>query len=64
MPRFRQELEGLIVLSQNVIEEEEESVTFERCCGVPISKYSVLDGFTVRRLLVSQVWTELSTEEM
>jgi hypothetical protein len=41
----------------------DEEVTLERCCGVPISRYSDLDGLTVRRLDVSQEWTESSVED-
>jgi len=63
-PKFLHEVEGVKLLPQKDTEEFEETVTLERCCGVPISRYSVLDGLTVRRLFVSQVCTASSIEEM
>jgi hypothetical protein len=36
---------------------------FVRCWGVPIRRYSVLEGFTVRRLEVSQLWTVSRVDE-
>lgn len=63
-PKFLHEVEGVKLLPQKDTEEFEETVTLERCCGVPISRYSVLDGLTVRRLFVRQVCTTSSIEEM
>lgn len=60
-PKFRQDSDGVRLLAQKEIEDD---VTFERCCGVPISMYSVLEGLTVKRLFVSQVWTESSIDEI
>ena len=36
---------------------------FERCFGVPMIKYSVLEGFTESLLEKNQEWTELRVEE-
>ena len=31
--------------------------TFDRCCGVTISRYSVFEGLMTRRLAQNQEWT-------
>ena len=52
IPRFLTELTG----SKNLFAiEMENDDNLERCIGVPIIIYSVLDGFRHRRLLVNQV---------
>ena len=38
-------------------------MSFERCCGVPIIKYSVFEGLTERRFEVSQACTESRAED-
>ncbi len=38
-------------------------MSFERCCGVPIIKNSVLEGLTKRRFEVSQAGIESRAEE-
>ena len=60
MPRLRADGDGEMVVSRKEISED---LSFDRCCGVPMRRYSVLDGLTVRRFDVSQAWTELSVEE-
>jgi hypothetical protein len=50
-PKFRVDVEGVIGELRKDIEED---VSLHRCCGEPMIRYSVLDGFTVRRLDVSQ----------
>ena len=37
--------------------------TFDRCWGVPISKYSVLEGFRQRRLTENQLYTSSNMED-
>ena len=51
-PKFLTELTGSKNLLAIEIEDED---NLERCIGVPIKIYSVLDGFRHRRLLVNQV---------
>ena len=41
-PRFRTDEDGEIVMPENVIEEDK---ILRCCCGVPINKYSVFEGF-------------------
>lgn len=53
-PRLRADWVGERVVPWNSREGE---VTFERCWGVPIRRYSVFDGLTVRRLENNQEWT-------
>ena len=39
------------------------AVSFERYCGVPMIRNSVLEGFTERRFEVSHAWTESRVED-
>jgi hypothetical protein len=41
----------------------EGEVTLERCWGVPIRRYSVFDGLTVRRFENNQEWTVSRVDE-
>lgn len=50
MPRLRASDEGLISVLWNVMEEDR---IFDRCCGVPIRRYSVFEGLRERRFRVS-----------
>jgi len=49
-PRLRAELEGEIAVPWKLTEED---LILERCCGVPIKRNSVFEGFTVKRFDVS-----------
>ena len=50
-PRFCAESDGDRVKFRKFTEE---FMTFDRCCGVPINKYSVLDGLIERRFVQNQ----------
>ena len=50
-PRLRAESVGLNTMS---LKEMEELITFGLYCGVPISRYSVFEGLTTRRLAQNQ----------
>lgn len=41
----------------------EEFVILERCLEVPIRRYSVLEGLTVRRFTLSQEWMVSRVED-
>ena len=51
-PRFRVESVGVRGVPLKIKEEE---VSLVRCCQVPMIRYSVFEGLTDRRLVVSQV---------
>ena len=53
-PRLRADSVGL---EETFLKKMEVFETFDRCCGVPISRYSVCDGFMTRRLAQNQEWT-------
>ena len=59
-PRLRAEVDEVRVVPWKLIVDE---VTLDRCCGVPIRRYSVLDGLTVSRFIVSQACTLSRVEE-
>jgi hypothetical protein len=42
---------------ETFLKKMEELVTLDRRCRVPISRYSVFDGLTTRRLAQNQEWT-------
>ena len=46
-PRLRAESVGV---KGTFLKKMEESVNLDRCCVVPISRYSVFEGLTTRRL--------------
>jgi len=60
MPRLRASEEGLSMVPLKVTDGER---TLFRCCGVPIKRNSVFEGFTERRLAVNHVWAA-SMEEV
>ena len=51
-PRLRTVDEGSMLVFWKVMVEDD---SLERCCDVPMIKYSVFEGLTVRRLDVSQL---------
>jgi hypothetical protein len=51
-PKFRVESVGVRGVPLKIKEEE---VSLARCCRVPMIRYSVFEGLTDRRLVVSQV---------
>jgi hypothetical protein len=53
-PRLRAESVGD---KEAFLKKMEELVILDRCCLVPISRYSVLEGLTTRRLAQNQEWT-------
>src|SRR5579872_5530717 len=53
-PRLRADSVGLKVTFLKKMEVLE---TLDRCCGVPISRYSVFEVFMTRRLAQNQEWT-------
>jgi len=53
-PRLRAELVGE---RETFLKKMEELVILDRCCLVPISKYSVFEGLTTRRLAQNQECT-------
>ena len=52
IPRFLAESVGVRGVPLKIKDDE---VSFARCCQVPMTRYSVLEGLTDRRLVVSQV---------
>jgi len=52
IPRFLAESVGVSGVPLKIKDDE---VSFARCCQVPMTRYSVLEGLTDRRLVVSQV---------
>ena len=59
-PRLRVELVGFRVVPWNDIEL---FMSLPRCCGVPMMRYSVLDGLTESLFEMSQLWTESRTDD-
>jgi hypothetical protein len=53
MPRLRASGEGLRRTPWKVMDGER---TLDRCCGVPIKRYSVLERLTDKRFEVSHEW--------
>ena len=53
-PRLRADSVGLKVTFLKKLKLFE---TFDRGCGIPISRYSVFEGFMTRRLAQNQEWT-------
>ncbi len=52
IPRFRAESVGVRGVPLKIKDDE---VNLDRCCLVPMIRYSVFEGLTDRRLVVSQV---------
>ena len=42
---------------------KEEKASLTRCCRVQMIRYSIFEGLTDRRLVVSQVYTESSIQD-
>jgi hypothetical protein len=59
-PRLRAWVEGRI---EEPRKDKDGSRTLDLCCWVPIRRYSVLDGLTVRRFKVSQEYTASRVED-
>ena len=60
IPRFRVESVGVRGVPLKINDDE---VSLARCCRVPMMRYSVFEGLTDKRLVVSQVYTESRVEE-
>jgi len=59
-PRFRVESVGDRSVPWKWIEDD---VSLARCCGVPMIRYSVLDGLTDSLFSVSQLWTDSRVDD-
>ena len=53
-PRLRAES---VRVKEKFLKKMEVLVTLDRCCEVPIRRYSVLEGLTTSRLAQNQEWT-------